>query len=293
MNNRTNLKLLFVINSASGNKKLDYQEEIKKHLEAQAHNASYFMMPLQCRADLIKSEIDTYKPDVVIACGGDGTVKLVAESLLETKMPLGIIAAGSANGLAKELGIPLAVPEALDLILAGNTMPVSMIKINGELCIHLADIGFNAFVIKKFEAGKGRGMWGYIKASWQVLMKHPKMNAKILVNNKMITRDASMIVIANATRYGSGATINPLGRLDDDVFELVVVKKISVSELFKMMVSHGSFDPGKTELLQTSSLEIHSKRHVHFQVDGEYLGKTNKVEASIIPAAITVIVPGK
>jgi diacylglycerol kinase family enzyme len=181
----------------------------------------------------------------------------------------------------------------MDIILHQFTMPVSMIRINTELCIHLSDIGFNAFVIKKFESGKGRGMWGYFKAAWQVLLNHSKMQAKLFVNNRQITRKASMIVIANATRYGSGALINPLGRLDDDVFEVILVKKISFMELFKMVVTHKSYDPRKTELFQTSSLQIQSRHKAHFQVDGEYIGKTYKVDATIIPGALTVIVPKK
>jgi diacylglycerol kinase family enzyme len=293
MNNRTSLRLLFVINPASGTRKLDYPGEIKKYLAEHAHNASYFIMPLQCRPELIKKQISEYRPDIVIACGGDGTIKLVAESVFETKIPLGIIPAGSANGLAKELNIPLTIKDSMDIILHQFTMPVSMIRINTELCIHLSDIGFNAFVIKKFESGKGRGMWGYFKAAWQVLLNHSKMQAKLFVNNRQITRKASMIVIANATRYGSGALINPLGRLDDDVFEVILVKKISFMELFKMVVTHKSYDPRKTELFQTSSLQIQSRHKAHFQVDGEYIGKTYKVEATIIPGALTVIVPKK
>jgi diacylglycerol kinase (ATP) len=168
-----------------------------------------------------------------------------------------------------------------------------VVYVNKQMCIHLADIGFNAFVVKKFEAGSGRGMWGYIKASFHVLRNHSKMTATINVNNKEIQRDAAMIVIANATRYGSGAVINPEGRLDDDLFEVIVVKKISLGELFKMIITHKDFDPKKTEVFQTNSLQIHSKKAAHFQVDGEYLGKTSDIAATIMPQALQVLVSKK
>lgn len=290
MNNRTNLKLLFVINPASGNNKINYEAEIKAYMQQQEQDADYFIMQPDCKPDAIQEKIKAIEPGTVIATGGDGTIKLVAECLLNTGVLLGIIPAGSANGMAKELAIPMDVKSALDLILAGHTTPVSMVKVNNELCIHLSDIGFNAFVVKKFESGKGRGMWGYVKATWQVLRRHPKMQAKITVNKALIERDASMIVIANATRYGSGALINPIGKLDDDVFEVVIVKKISIAEIFKMMFTHANYDPQKTELFQTDKLQIHSKHKAHFQVDGEYLGKTNHVEATILPKALQVIV---
>jgi diacylglycerol kinase family enzyme len=72
-----------------------------------------------------------------------------------------------------------------------------------------------------------------------------------------------------------------------------VVKKISFLEIFKMIVSHAAFNSDKTEIFQTNSLLIQSKRKVHFQIDGEYIGKVNEVDASIIPSAISIIVPEK
>ena len=98
-----------------------------------------------------------------------------------------------------------------------------------------------------------------------------------------------MIVIANATKYGSGAVINPLGRLDDELFEIVIIKKVSFSEIFKMMVSHKPYDTTKTELYQTKSVSIQSRKKAHFQIDGEYLGKINKIDASIVAHALTII----
>jgi len=291
MNNRTSLKLLFVINPASGNKKTNYEDVIRKYMADHNYQVEYFIMPLKCPIDIVKQQVTTFCPDRVIACGGDGTVKLVAECLLNTNIPLGIIPAGSANGLAKELSIPIALIPALDVIFAGHTLQISLIRINNELCIHLSDIGFNAFVVKKFQSEKGRGMWGYIKASWQALRSHSKMQAKIWVNEKVIERNASMIVIANATRYGSGAVINPVGRLDDALFEVVIVNKISMLELFKMIFTHSEFDPQKTEIFQTNTLQIYSKHKAHFQVDGEYLGKTNRIDATIITKALNMIVP--
>ena len=58
-----------------------------------------------------------------------------------------------------------------------------------RLCIHLGDIGFNAFVVKKFEDENTRGMWGYIKAAWKVLRSHSKMDVDIKIDNEYIQRE--------------------------------------------------------------------------------------------------------
>jgi diacylglycerol kinase family enzyme len=117
------------------------------------------------------------------------------------------------------------------------------------------------------------------------------MPVTLHLGKDIVKTRAVMIVIANATKYGSGAIINPLGSMEDELFEVIVLKKISIVELFKMLVSHTAFNPEKTEIFQTNQLTIQPRGRVHFQVDGEYLGKVHKVEATLIPAAIKIIVP--
>lgn len=286
------LKLLFVINPGSGMAKaLDYSSVIPEHFSQSSHHAELYIMPLKCSPEKIRSEIERVSADRVIAVGGDGTVKLVAQSVMDRNIPLAIIPAGSANGMAKELGIPTDVKEALEVIEKGTLKKIHVIKINDELCIHLSDIGFNAYVVKKFESEKKRGMWTYIKAAWKVLWHYDRMKVDLVIDGKGIRRTAAMVVVANATRYGTGVVINPAGDLSDDLFEVVIIKKVSFREIFKMRFTHKEYDPAKTELFQTHSIRIRSGHRVHFQVDGEYLGKTKTVEARIIPRALEVMVP--
>jgi diacylglycerol kinase (ATP) len=117
------------------------------------------------------------------------------------------------------------------------------------------------------------------------------MEVTIAGEKQTVKRNAAMVVIANATKYGTGAVINPEGKLDDGRFEIIVIKKISFNEIFKMMITHKDFDPRKTELFTTTGVEMRSKHHVHFQVDGEYLGKIYSLKAECLPGALQVIVP--
>ena len=283
--------LLFIINPGSGNNNTDWKKEIENYFSALPDSFEIYEIPNPCKPEIIKQKIDSLSPAKVIAVGGDGTVKLVAGCLRNTGIHLALLPAGSANGMAKELNIPAEAKAALDVVLNGVPKKIHLVKINNELCIHLGDIGFNAFVVKKFEDENTRGMWGYIKAAWKVLRWHSKMDVDIKIDDKYIHREAAMVVIANASMYGNGVVINPKGTLEDDLFEVVIIKKISLSEIFKMRFTQRNYNPDKTELLQTRSLKIKSKRKVHFQVDGEYLGKINSIDAEIIPEALTVIVP--
>jgi diacylglycerol kinase (ATP) len=291
MPRENNLKFLFVINPASGTNNTAWANVISEYFAGLSHTIELLELQEDFEAQAIINKIDAFKPDKVVAVGGDGTIKLVAECLLQKDIPLGILPAGSANGLAKELGISDVPQEALDILLTGEIKKIHLTKVNGHLCIHLSDIGFNAYVIKKFETQQGRGMWGYLKAAVKVLFDNPVMDVEILMDGKYSKMKAAMIVIANGTKYGSGALINPVGKLDDELFEIVVVKKISLPEIFKMTVSHSAYHPEKTVVFQSNSIKIRALRRVHFQVDGEYLGKVNEINASLIKDALEIIVP--
>lgn len=283
------MKLLFIVNPGSGSDDTDFKTVITDFFKTLEHQFEIYELTKNCSPDQIKAAIDQAKATRVVAVGGDGTLKLVCELLKGTKTPIGIIPAGSANGMAKELGVPLAINEALDLAINGETKEIHAVVVNGELCIHLADIGFNAYIVKKFDDLPQRGMWGYTKALWKALWSHHKMEVEFQIGKETIRSVAAMVVIANATMYGTGVKINPDGQLDDDVFEVILVKKYSLMEIIKIRFTDLPFNPEKIESFQTKGLRIKAKHKAHFQVDGEYIGKVNTITAELLPAAITVV----
>lgn len=286
-----NLKILFVINAGSGNNSIDWTSEINNYFANLGNTIDFYHLTPTCNISTIKAKIKLFSPDCVAAVGGDGTIKLVAECLMKTKILLGIIPAGSANGLAKELGISDNPTKALDILVQAYSKKIHITQINDQLCIHLSDIGLNAHTMKEFENQTVRGWRGYFRAALKVFWQNPLMEITIKINDENLKMKAEMIVIANATKYGNGVVINPIGRLDDKLFEVIVIKKKSFYEIFKMTFSYGSHNTDKTEIFQTNALSMKSRRKVHFQIDGEYLGKVNEVNAVIAPNALKVIVP--
>ena len=282
-------KLLFIVNPNSGKGEVNFNQEIEKFFAEKDETAEIFELPKKCSIDKIKSTIEKAKADRVIAVGGDGTLKLIAECLLGTEMPIGIIPAGSANGMAKELGIPEDLDEALALTINGKPNQIHAVSINNELCIHLADIGFNAYIVKKFDELPTRGMWTYAKAAWHAFWYHRKMDVEFTIDGKTVKQKAAMVAIANAREYGTGFVINPDGKLDDELFEVIIVKDYAVMEILKIWATKLPWNPEKIESFQTSKLKINAKHRVHFQVDGEYYGRVKSIEAKIIPKAICVI----
>jgi len=283
------MKLLFIINPGSGSHNINLKEVISEHFAEKETEVELFELPEDCALDKIKDRISESQANRVIAVGGDGTLKLVAECLLNSETPIGIIPTGSANGMAKELGIPTDIALALDVAENGNPKKIHVVKLNNELCIHLSDLGFNAYLVKRFDALPERGMWGYAKATWHALWSHKKMQVELKLKDETVKSAAAMVSIANATRYGSGLKINPDGKLDDELFEVILIKDYSYLEILKIWLTKLPFNPKKIEVFQTSEVKITSKYKAHFQIDGEYIGKVNTVEAKILPAAIAVI----
>src|SRR6185436_16855038 len=108
MSSPESLKILFVINPKSGAKtKTDFKTVISEYFQALPHSIDFFLLDDNDKIESLKSILDKTKPERIVAVGGDGTVTSVAKQVLKTDIAMGIIPAGSANGMARELNIPL------------------------------------------------------------------------------------------------------------------------------------------------------------------------------------------
>lgn len=279
-----------MINKVSGSGKENWRDLISNYFTGKNHSIEFFELPEKPDPVKINTSIKATKPDLVMAVGGDGTVGLVAVALKGLKIPMGIIPAGSANGMATELEIPPAPQDALDIISTGSVRFCDAIKIEDRYCLHLSDIGLNAQLIKYFSEGKLRGKLGYARVIIKTLWRRKKMQVSIRAD-KEVNREAFMVVLANASKYGTGAVINPEGRINDGLFEVVIVRKLAMSQLLKMLFKPGPFNPTIIETYHAGSVNIKTKSKVHFQVDGEYLGKINQLNAQIEKGFVQILLP--
>ena len=288
------LKILFIINPVSGGKdKHDWITIIQDYFKPLPHVIDLVILDEKHDVVFLQDHIRKFHPNRVIAVGGDGTITMVGKLLLGSKIALGILPGGSANGLAKDLQIPIDIKQALHVILKGQIKVADVVKVNEEICLHLSDIGMNAQLIKYYEEGTSRGKIGYIKVAWKVLRNRQNIQVIIDTRDTQVRRNAFMVVLANASKYGFGAVINPEGNMYDGYFEVIIIRKLAISELFKMWFRPQPFNPEKIELFHAKSVSIETIQKVHFQVDGEYLGKVNRVKAKIIPARLNILLPAE
>lgn len=298
------LKLLFILNPNAGSRKhskrkwlhsfINWETEIRAYLKNTSHQFQLYNITSDHEHESIKYWAEKLQPDRVVVVGGDGTVKLVVEAIAETGIPICIFPGGSANGMAKEIGMPQEVAGCMKILFQGKPQTIDTICINEKhLCVHLSDIGINAQLVKYFEENDMRGKWGYAKEIFRVLWRKRLMDVEIVSRQRKIIRQAFMVVLANASSYGTGARINPLSNVRDGIFEVVILRKLSLTELFKMLFYNRKFNAKKTEIFQAEAVAIKVKRRVYFQIDGEYLGKTKKITAVIKHNAVNIIFPSK
>jgi len=287
------LQFLFVVNNGSGtNQSITWNDVINAFFINRDETFKIYNLPEKFEIAQIKDHITNLQPNNVIAVGGDGTVTMLANIIAGTNMALGILPAGSANGMAKELGIPENSQLALKIIIEAKIKHCDLIRINSDkYSLHLSDIGLNAHLIKHFDEGKLRGKLGYALVILKTLWHKEKMQVVIKTKDVEVKRNAFMVVLANATKYGTGAVINPNGNLRDGLFEVIIIRKLALGSLLQMILKPGIFNPKKIEIIPSTSVEITTHRKMHFQIDGEYQGRTKYLTAQINKGAVKMIVP--
>lgn len=271
---------------------MDWELSIRNYFSDKPHQVEFYVLNGKDDKASIRHYIERINPHKIIAVGGDGTVKILAEIVKETSIALGILPAGSANGMARELDISTNPEDALQIIENGRIVQVDAIRINEEqICIHLSDIGLNAMLVKYFESSPTRGWWGYGRAVARMLFEKQKMRVQLNLDGELIKRKAYMVSFANARKYGTGANINPEGDVSDGMFEVVIVRKLNLLEIYKSIFTNRTFHPDKIEVFSVRSVELSCQRRVYFQVDGEYLGRYSKLKARIMPGVLKMILP--
>lgn len=287
-------KILFIVNPTSGlSDKSNTESVISGFEEEYKFRWEIYYTEKTGTAAKIQKKIREYKPDKVVAAGGDGTINQVATELLDSKIELGIIPAGSANGLAYNLGLPSGIKEAMEIILNSSAKPIDVIRLNENIyCYHLSDIGTNARIVKRFEAEGSKGLAGYGRQMIKELFsRRTAFSFKLETSSIHKKYTAEMLFIANARKFGTGAIINPLGSMDDGEFEIVIIKPYPWWIFFYLlrMVFFGKLDNMKyLRIIKASKAMISFDKPQDLQTDGEIIADIKSLDIKIKPSALKV-----
>ena len=236
--------------------------------------------------------------DCIAAAGGDGMVAAVAHTLIGTGTPLGILPLGTGNLVARELGIPLEIPDAVTL-LANNPKPrpIDAMNINGKTYLLNAGIGINAEVIDQ-TSRLGKSLFGrtaYVgTAVWKTLQAKTHQ-IEITIDGATHTHDATDVLISNCgilarTLYPNGPDI----RADDGLLDLCVIRIKSPLEYpwyyLLRWLAPKRVNTINIETTARRRISIRCHKPIVVQADGDVIG-TTPVDIELLPLALTVLVP--
>ena len=288
-------KILFVINPIAGQiDKTSFIESIP--LFASQNDVVYELFYSTGKNDIenLRQKIKEFDPKIIAAVGGDGTCNLVGSAIINSDKIMAIIPSGSANGMANELKIPKNPGQALAIMINGCVKTIDTILINNKVCLHISDIGLNARIIKRFEEEKIRGMWGYVKQFLKEILFYKSSRFIFINKNIKFRKKALVVAIANASRYGTGAVINPGGKINDGKFEVCIVKPYPFWAIFTMTLAIflGYLDKIKyADIRSYTKIKIINKKNKPLHIDGEIIEIANIIEAQINPLSLRIIVP--
>ena len=234
--------------------------------------------------------------DVVVAVGGDGTVNEVLNGLVGTQAVFGIIPAGTGNGFARELGLPLDPAEACEVLMQGNVKIMDVGAVNERYFLGTAGIGFDALV-SKFAGerlGRLRGMWLYFVAGVCMFYKYKPPLVKVRIDSETVEIIPLLIAIVNTGRYGGKALIAPDAKPDDGLLDVCVIRKMGALRilwhLHKLFTGKHIHLPDVT-MYKGKNITISAPGPVPVHVDGEAIDSRSRVEFTLLPNAMKVLVP--
>ena len=158
-----------------------------------------------------------------MAIGGDGTVNETAAGLSKTDVALGIIPAGSGNGLARHLNIPMDIDRAADIIAQRNIVDCDYGEVNHRPFFCTFGVGFDAAVSHRFAKQNRRGKMMYIKSAIDEYLNYNPQEYTISANGKVLTEKAFLIAVCNASQYGNNAYIAPQASITDGLLDFTIV----------------------------------------------------------------------
>jgi YegS/Rv2252/BmrU family lipid kinase len=212
--------------------------------------------------------------DCIIVGGGDGTLNTAAPALLETGLPLGVLPLGTANDLARTLGIDPDPVAAAGLIVAGNIRRIDLGEVNGHPFFNVASIGFSAELARELtaEAKRKWGVFGYAVTALRLLVTMSPFRAVIEHDGATESTPTVQVSVGNGRHYGGGMTVDVLAEPDDGslyVYSLEIRHWWQMLALFPALRSGTQGEWDEVLAFRTTECTVRTRRRRAINTDGE------------------------
>lgn len=238
--------------------------------------------------------------DVVVVGGGDGTIATAAHLLSGTGKALGVLPLGTMNLLARDLGIPLDLGEAVEALAQGTVDTIDVAEVNGHPFLNNSVIGFYARMVQHREqhrGARGPGKWfALLRAAWQVFVEHPRLVVNVDLGDGHVRRMLTPIFAVTNGVYAEG--FGPILRretLSEGVIGVYVSQHHTRWQLFKLglefLLGRWQRDPA-VEMHRVTALTVHSRRkRLRVSNDGEVIVLHTPLQYRLKPGGLKVLRP--
>ena len=235
--------------------------------------------------------------ELVLAAGGDGTVRVVAATLAGTDVVMAIVPSGTGNLLARNLHIPLDVPGALDVALGSDERRIDTVVLSVDGGEHdrftvMAGTGIDAMIMDRVDdrLKKYIGPGAYFVAAGKAVGRLP-VPVQITIDGRQHKRRAVICLIANCGRLTGELELIPGAQPDDGLLHLYVAFPTRPSHWFKAILRLVTRRPHKDDHVQVWSgrhLEIRLQEEDSYEVDGDVEGEGTVLKARVDPGSLRI-----
>lgn len=244
-------------------------------------------------ADTIRGAAKTV--DFVVLGGGDGTLSSAAPALIETGLPLGILPLGTANDLARTLGIPLDLAGAAQVIVEGKLRRIDLGEVNGTPFFNVASMGLSVGMTRELthDVKQRWGRAGYAVATFRALWHMRPFSAAIRSGTEVHKVRTLQISVGNGRYYGGGMAVEEGAEIDDGCLNLY---SMEFAHLWKLALVYPAFRKGRhgmwreVRTMRCSEVEIRTGRPKKINTDGEITTET-PARFRVLRKAVSVFAP--
>lgn len=234
--------------------------------------------------------------DLIVLGGGDGTLNRAVEAVLESGLPLGILPMGTANDLARTLGLPAALDAACDVIAGACQRRIDLGRVNGKYFFNVASMGMSVEIARSLTKDMKRrwGVLGYCVAALERYRAARPFRAEIEADGRHVSVRSVQLAVGNGRFYGGGMTVAEDAAIDDGLLDLYSLEPGSFVRLLAMLPAfRAGRHRGVKEIhdLRARHIAVRTSRPLPINTDGELTTET-PARFEVAPRILSVFVPG-
>lgn len=236
--------------------------------------------------------------DVLVAGGGDGTINTVAAEVVGTEIAFGVLPLGTLNHFAKDLGIPLDLEAAAQVVLSGTVTGVDVGEVNGRIFLNNSSLGVYPSLVRERERYQATGLGKWIAASWAaltVLRRHPFMAVRLSADAETIVRRTPFVFVGNNAYRMEGIHAGVRESLTGGhlaVYVMNATRRQGLVWLAFQVLLGRTEQIRELDTLTVREATIETKRRrLHVALDGEVTTLESPLRYRTRPGALRVVVP--